>query len=169
MSSYDISTRINENKIKNNEIMRKSIFTLMGVVMTTVAAVAATFVDNDKQIKYEALPTKARAFITEFFPNEQVAYAIEDKEHAHTEYEVVMANGTKIDFDDKGVWQDVECRGGVVPGAIVPQKIADYIAKKYPESKVVEISKEHNAWEVTLGGGLELKFDHECRFVGIDN
>ena len=169
MSSYDISIRIIENKIKNNEIMRKSIFTLMGVVMTTVAAVAATFADNDKQIKYEALPAKARAFITEFFPNEQVAYAIEDKEHAHTEYEVVMASGMKIEFDNKGEWIEVDCKYTSVPEAIVPSKIGDYVKKNYPASKILEISKEYNGWEVTITGGVELTFDNAYRLTEVDD
>ena len=149
--------------------MKKAIFTLLGIVLATASVVAATLGDNDRVIKYEELPAKARTFINDHFPNDAASTVWEDKELSHTEYKVVLASGTKIDFDDKGEWQDVECRSGVVPGAIVPQKIADYIVKKYPESKVVEISKEHNAWEVTLGGGLDLKFDHEYRFVGIDN
>ena len=151
-------------------IMKKLIIAVVGI-MATVALSAATINmrGNDYPIKFAELPAQAQEFVNEFFGKEEVSHVIKDVEFVGNEYKVVFVSGTKIDFDDKGVWQDVECRGGVVPGAIVPQKIADYIARKYPESKVVEISKEHNAWEVTLGGGLELKFDHECRFVGIEN
>lgn len=149
--------------------MKKSIFTLLGIILATASVVAATFVDDDRAIKYEQLPAKARKFIASHFPNEQPSYTFEDRDFAHTEYKVMLESGAKIEFDGNGEWSDVECRGGAVPAAIVPAKIADYVAKKYPSSNIVEISKDHNDWEVRLSGGLELTFDRNYRLVDIDD
>jgi hypothetical protein len=81
----------------------------------------------------------------------------------------MLESGVKIEFDGDGQWNDVECRGGAVPAAIVPQKIADYVAKKYPANKIVEISRDHNDWEVKLNGGLELTFNRDYRLVDVDD
>jgi hypothetical protein len=149
--------------------MRKSILTLLGVILATASVMAAAFVDDDRAIKYEQLPAKARNFVATHFPNEQPSYTFKEKDFANTEYKLVLESGVRIEFDGTGEWNDVECRGGVVPAAIVPAKIADYVAKKYPSSNIVEISKDHNDWEVRLSGGLELTFDRNYRLVDVDD
>jgi hypothetical protein len=153
------------------KIMKKSIFTLLGIVLATVSVMAASFTltDDDRAIKYEQLPAKARTFIKEHFPNEQPAYTTEDRELTHSEYKVVMASGMKIDFDNKGEWIEVDCKYTSVPEAIVPAKIGDYVKKNYPASKIVEITREYNGWEVTLTGGVELTFNNSYHLTEIDD
>jgi hypothetical protein len=43
------------------------------------------------------------------------------------------------------------------------------VAKKYPANKIVEISRDHNDWEVKLNGGLELTFNRDYRLVDVDD
>jgi hypothetical protein len=151
--------------------MKKSIFTLLGIVLATASVLAAsfTFIDDDRVIRYEELPAKARTFIKEHFPNEQPSYTSEDRELTHTEYKVVMASGMKIEFDNKGEWIEVDCKYTSVPEAIVPAKIGDYVKKNYPSSKIVEIKKQYNGWEVNISGGLELTFDKTYRLTEVDD
>ena len=149
--------------------MKKSIFTLLGIILATASVVAATFVDDDRAIKYEQLPAKARKFIASHFPNEQPSYTFEDRDLAHTEYKVMLENGAKIEFDGNGEWSDVECRGGAVPAAIVPAKIADYVAKHHASSTIVEISKDRYEWDVKLNNGIELEFNSDYRLVDVDD
>lgn len=47
-------------------------------------------------------------------------------------YEVKLADGTKIDFDARGEWTDVERPGGVVPDGLIPQPILKFVAANYP-------------------------------------
>lgn len=155
-------------RIKKNWTMRKSIFTLVGIVMATASVMASTVSDKDRAIRYEELPADARTFIKHHYPNEQPTYMWEDKDHNHTEYKVVMANGVKLEFDERGNWTEVDTPNAMVPADIVPKKIADYVAKKYPANKIVEISKERNEWEVKLNNGAELEFDHEYHLVKVD-
>lgn len=149
--------------------MRKSIIALLGAVMATATLMAAPLTDDDRAIKYEELPAKARTFIANHFPNVQPSYTFEDRDYARTEYKVMLESGVKIEFDGAGEWIDVECRGGIVPADIVPKKIADYVAKRYPSDNIVEISKDGNDWEVKLNGGLELTFDRNYRLVDVDD
>ena len=149
--------------------MKKSIMTLMGVIMATVGVMAASFTDDDRAIKYDELPAAARSFIKQYFPNEQPTYTFEDRDVAHTEYKVVMASGTKLEFNDKGEWRDVECRGCAVPAALVPAEIADYVAKHYASCAIAEISKGRHEWDVKLNNGVELEFSSDFRLVEVDD
>lgn len=140
----------------------------MSIILTAMGAMA--MIDNDERaIKYEELPAEARSFIAKHFPNEQPSYTIEDREFTHTEYKVVMASGVKIEFDGDGKWTEVDCRYTKVPEAIVPKKIADYVKANYPTSKIFEITKERNEWEVKITGGLELTFDSALNLIDIDD
>ena len=156
-------------RIKKIETMRKSIFTLVGVVMATASVMASTIMDNDRAIKYDDLPADARAFIKHHYPNEKPTYMWEDKEHSHTEYKVVMASGVKLEFDDRGSWTEIESPNAMVPADVVPKKIADYVAKHYPATQIVEISKERNEWDVKLNNGTELEFNNEFHIIDVDN
>jgi hypothetical protein len=43
------------------------------------------------------------------------------------------------------------------------------VAKKYASTKVVELKREHNEWEVKLSNGLELTFDKQFKLIDIDD
>ena len=151
--------------------MRKLILTLVGIVLTAVGVLAASlhFMDEERVIKYDELPLKARNFIKEHFPNEQPSNIMEDRELSHTEYMVAMASGMKIEFDADGQWTEVDCRYTSVPRDVVPDKITEYIKKHHPAGKVVEIQRDKNKWEVKLNSGLELTFDSSFRLIEIDD
>ena len=162
--------KVNGKKLKER-IMRKSILTLAGIVLTAVGVFAASshIMDDERVIKYDELPLKARNFIKEHFPNEQPVNVMEDKEFTHTEYMVAMASGTKIDFNADGEWTEVDCRERSVPKGVVPDKIDEYIKRHHPAGMVVEIQRERNKWEVKLNSGLELTFDSSYRLTEIDD
>ena len=82
---------------------------------------------------------------------------------------MAFVGGTKLEFDSKGKWTNVECKGGVVPAGIVPAKIADYVKQRYAKSNIVEIKRDTREWEVKLSNGLELTFNSKFRVVDIDD
>ena len=51
----------------------------------------------------------------------------------------------------------------------MPKKIADYVAKHYATSVIVEISRGRNEWDVKLNNGVELEFNRDYRLVDVDN
>lgn len=159
------------NSLKLFKTMRKLTVIIAATLFAMSTAVASAFsiYDDERTIRYDQLPEAARHFISKHFPTEQPSYTIEDKELTHSEYTVVMSSGTKIEFDHKGEWTDVDCRNASVPESVVPSKIANYVSRHYPSSHIYEISKERNGWEVQLTGGLELMFDNNYRLVKVDD
>ena len=84
------------------------------------------------------------------------------------DYEVYLANGTKVEFTLQGDWKEVRCAGGV-PAAIVPAAISKYVKTNYANAAIVKIDKKYSGYEVELNNGLELKFDTKGKFLAIDD
>ena len=153
-------------------IMRKITLLLAALMVVALAqpAAANTIYDNDeRQIEFKELPDKAQQFIKKHFAKEELSLVLLDTGLVSNEYEVVLANGTKIEFKGDGEWKDIDCRGGEVPAALVPKKIADYVTKKYSSATITELKREHREWEVKLSNGLELTFDNAYRLTEIDD
>lgn len=151
--------------------MRTLALILSATFITLSAAVAASWDlrDNERPIRYEELPAAAQSFIKSHFAKEEVSYAILDKGIFFDEYSVVLANGDKLDFDNKGHWTEVKCRYSAVPNDIVPRQISDYVKQYNPSAKIVEIKRDRNEWEVKLSGGLEYKFNSSFSLVEVDD
>lgn len=145
--------------------MKKLILT----VTLLLAAFGVACADVDRPITIDQLPQKAQHFLQTHFAQVKVSFAKEDAELFSTEYEVLLADGAKIEFDGDGDWQSVDCRFGVVPVAILPQPIAAYVAQNFPDAKVTKIEIERGEYEVSLSNRLEITFNKSFRVIDIDD
>ena len=146
--------------------MKKILLTLVAIFS---AGVFSAMADNDKVINKNQLPAPAQQFINEHFAGIEITYAKEEWDFLKQSYEVRFANGAKIEFTGKGIWDEVECRFGEVPAAIIPQAIKEYVDKNYPGVKIIYIEKHRNDFEVKLSNRLELKFDKDFNIYDIDD
>ena len=116
------------------------------------------------------LPQAAQQFISRHFPKVKVNHIkIDDKSFGRTEYDVVLDNGTQIDFNSKGEWRDVECGYRAVPDEIVMPEIRKYVAANYSNAKIVTIEKDDGNYNIQLNSGLELEFNRAGQFLRIDD
>ena len=115
------------------------------------------------------MPTPAQQFIDKHFAGVGITYAKEESNIFFNTFEVKLADGTKIEFTNKGYWEEVDCRFGEVPAAIVPAAIMEYIKKNFAGEKVLMIEKDRNDYEVKLSNRLELKFDKDFNIYDIDD
>ena len=145
--------------------MKKIIFVLASIMMTAGIASA----DNDRIIAFDQLPTKAREFVKQYFPSEKVSYVKEESDFMELSYEVVFAQGTKVEFSGQGEWKEVDCRYSTLNEKLVPAQIRDYVSKNFPDTKFVKIEKGYRGYEVKLTNRLELTFDAEYHLVDIDD
>ena len=146
--------------------MKKILLTLVAIFSIGIFSAMA---DNDRVINKSQLPAPAQQFLNEHFAGVDLTYAKEERDIFKHSYEVRLADGTKIEFTSKGEWDEVECRFGEVPAAIVPQAIKEYIEKNYAGAKVIYIEKDRNDYEVKLSNRLELKFDKDFNIYDIDD
>lgn len=132
-------------------------------------AAQAAQADDDRPIEVSQLPKQAQEFIVKHFSDDRVSYAKMERDLFDTKYEVIMVSGTKIEFARNGEWKEVSTRYSAVPDALVPEKIASFVAERHAGAKIVKIERDKRDWEVKLGDGIKLKFDLRFNFIGWDD
>lgn len=135
-----------------------------------VAALAITpSMAEDVAIKADRLPDAAQKFLKTHFAQNSVVVATHDKDITDNDYTVMLDNGIKIEFDATGKWESVKSRSGKMPAGVVPVKIQGYITEHYPTSGVEKIERKRYGYEVELTNDLDLRFDLNGKFVGLDD
>lgn len=145
----------------------KKIMFLLTLVFSLCVVNAFGF--NDKVIGKNQLPAQAQSFLNENFANVKISYAKQETDFIERSYEVVLADGTKLEFTKKGNWKEVDCRYSEVPSAIVPAPIKNFINENYSGSRVLKIERDSRGYEVKLSNKLELKFNNDFKIVDIDD
>lgn len=124
---------------------------------------------NDKPIQVTEMPKSAQQFIKNHFANQSIAMAKVETEFMDKNYDVIFTNGDKVEFDKKGKWTKVDCEHSQVPQAIIPMAIQHYVAKNYPDAKVVKIEvTDRKGYEVDLSNGFDIEFDKKMNVRDID-
>ena len=83
-------------------------------------------------------------------------------------YDVVLKNGTKLEFDKKGNLTEIDCKQGTVPTQFIPQAIKNYLKANYAGQSVKKIEMNKNQYEVELTNGLDLTFNKHFQVIDID-
>ena len=145
--------------------MKKSIlFTLAAfciLIMTTGC--------SDRPVLPSQVPAAVQTFVKQNFPNQTISYAEKDLDWFWFKYDVVLADGTKIQFDRNNEWDKVSCQMTSVPQALVPAPIATYCTTNFPGVFITKIDKEHYGYEVELANDMELKFTKEGALMSMDD
>ena len=77
---------------------------------------------------------------------------------------------TEVEFRADGLWSAVDRKYSAVPAAIVPQQIADFVAKmNYPGQFIRKIDRDAYSWEIELSNGLEVEFDLNFNVIDYDD
>ena len=125
--------------------------------------------NNDKPIKFEQLPQASQQFIKKHFANKEISIVVVESGIIEKSYDVIFANGDKVEFDRKGMWTDIDCKHSEVPTAVIPQQITDYVKTAYPGAIIKEYDVDKNSHEVKLSNRLEIKFNRSFQVVEIDD
>ena len=145
--------------------MKKIVFLFISLFAMNFVALAG----NDKPIQVSEMPKAAQLFIKNHFADLSVAMAKVETDFLDKNYDVVFTNGNKVEFDKKGNWTNVDCEHTQVPVAILPEAIRQYVAKNYPDAKVLKIEvTDRKGYDVELSNGFELEFDKRFRLREID-
>lgn len=141
---------------------RLALITLLALSMSTMSFA------QDKKITAAQLPAAAQNFIKQHFKGQTVTSANMNKEMFDTDYETVLSNGIKINFDTNGNWDEIDCKTGV-PAAVIPKSIAAFISANYKGQNIVQIDKKIAGYDLELSSGTELEFDNAGKFLRIDD
>lgn len=145
--------------------MKRLAFLMVSLLLICVNIACA---DNERPIQVTELPANAQQLIKQHFSDRKVLLAKVETEIVSKSYEVFFADGDHIDFDSKGNWTEIECNATVVPAALVPAAISQYVKANYPEQTVKKIEKDRKEYEVKLSNRIELTFDTNFKLIDVD-
>ena len=83
-------------------------------------------------------------------------------------YDVVLKNGTKLEFDKKGNLTEIDCKQETVPAQLIPQAIKEYVKDNYAGQSVKKFEIKRNEYEIELSNGLDLTFNKHFQLIDID-
>lgn len=146
----------------------KTLLKITAIAMLLFAVTNASA--QDKVISFTKLPAKAQTFVKKHFSEKDVVTVKMDTEYLiKKEYEVILKNGSKIEFDNDGEWEKVEMKETAVPTQLVPAPISQYVHKSFPNTFVKEVKRGKNGYEVEISNGLDLEFSKQGEFIRIDD
>lgn len=116
------------------------------------------------------LPTGARVTLDKNFKAKVSVVKIEKTLGRVDDYEVVLTDGTEVEFDRNGNWKNVETSSSKsVPASIIPVGIREHCKKYHSSARIVGIERNRGGYEVELSTGIEIKFNKEGKFVRYDD
>ncbi len=125
---------------------------------------------SDKPVAPAQLPGAITNFIQQNFPDQAITFAQKDLEITGWQYDVVLADGTQIEFDTDQMWDKIQSpMTKPVPAALIPAPIMTYLQGNYPAVMVLKIDKDNTDYEVELANGLELKFNQAGALMEMDD
>lgn len=139
-------------------------FSQLLIAVLAIAMCACS--DDDKPISSTDLPADARSFVEKYYPSLTIIYAEKDSKHSSTTYDILLSDGTEVEFDSDGRWLDINAPyGKAVPAALVPQPIADFVALTFPDQLINEFSRESYGFKAELTNDIGLEFSHDYIFL----
>jgi|SRR5690606_28894559 len=123
---------------------------------------------QETRIESSALPKEASSFLTQHFGDNTIRRAVKDTEGSRHTFEVRLTDGTEIEFNSDGSWHEIDGNGKVVPASLIPNAIADYTTRNYPQAKITKIERSSRRIDIDLDNGTELEFDSNGKFLRID-
>lgn len=143
---------------------------ILAIAALTMAVTFVAKADNDKPIRFENLPESSRKFILTHFKDIKISFIKEESDFfIWKSYDVFFVDGSKIEFDKKGNWEEVECVKSEIPSAIIPTPISAYTSQHHPEMKIIKISRNNKGYEIKLNNGIEIDFDKKFNMIKYDN
>lgn len=143
-------------------------FSILATLLLLLTAIA--YAGNDRITKdVSVLPASGRQFLSEHFASIPVSHIKIEKELMRVDsYDVILTDGTKVEFNRNGKWEEVKRNKAAIPTAIIPVSIRKYVKQHYPKAKIIGISRDSRDYEIDLNNQLELKFDLKGKFIKID-
>lgn len=135
---------------------------IFGFIFTTNAFAQQPMLNPDQ------LPNQITQYIQKHFPDSQIVAAQkEDEIFSPVEYEVWLNNGTQIDFE-KTTMVNIESNAKL-PASVIPNNIAEYVNSNFSSTFIVSFELDNGKQGIELNNGMELIFDDQGNFLGMDD
>lgn len=113
------------------------------IVKALFLGAACTYLVGCNNVDSSQLPREANQFITEHFSQTPVTQVIDTI--TQMGYTAILENGTVIEFDETGDWEEVNFKKNGAPQSLIsslPEGIASHLSENYPEASIKKITKK---------------------------
>jgi hypothetical protein len=135
------------------------------IILITLLLGFTFSVNAQKKIKVTELPVSSQDFLKKYFNHTEVEIAKKDAEHGEKGYEVILKDGTEVEFWKDGSYREVDGEDKPIPTEYIPSEIKDYVAKNYPNEKITHIDYGHKDLDVDLTNNIDLEFTKEGKIL----
>lgn len=149
-------------------MMRRTLKNMLFAMGCMLLSSTMACADNSKPLQKRDLPATVQTLLATHFNQQRIAHASRETGIGDNDYDVVLQNGTKLEFDEKGNWTEIDCKRGKVPAALIPQKIRAHVQNTYPGQYITKIERQRKCYEVELSSGIELTFSKQFKLVDVD-
>ncbi len=146
-------------------IFKIKIMITIKILSATALLLVASLSTAQQKNNAAQLPQKAKDFVSQHFAKTTIQSTSSEIEHNRTEFEVKLANGVEIEFDDKGNWHSVDGNNNDIPTDFIDSKIVSYVKTNFPNDAITQVDIDPNDIEVELKSDTELKFDRKGNFI----
>lgn len=124
---------------------------------------------SDRPVGITALPQPIQEFVKQTFPDQAISYVERDLSVTGWEYDIILADGTELNFDADNTWDKIDCKIRPVPQQLVPEGITTHVQQNFGGVAIVKIDKEAYGYEVELDNDLELRFTPQGTLINVDD
>lgn len=135
------------------------------IILIALSLGFAISANAQKKIEPPELPQAAQAFLKEHFSHTYIDIAKKDSEDGEKGYEVILKDGTEVEFWKDGTYREVDGKNKPIPTKFIPMSITDYVAKNYPKEKITHIDYGHKNIDVDLTNDIDLEFTKDGKFL----
>ncbi|WP_107038651.1 PepSY-like domain-containing protein [Brumimicrobium mesophilum] len=136
-------------------------------IITTALGIIVLRSKKVKLVYLDQLPSFIHEFVKLHFSTRRILKAVQHRKLFNGTYEVLLDGEIRLAFNKRG--QLIEIEGNSkLPNSVIPSKILDFIAINYPDNVIIEWELEKKYQEIELDSGLELIFDLNGEFLGLD-
>lgn len=139
------------------------------IVLTCVLGTMSLAKADDRPVTVDQLPQAARTFLNVNFPDDKISFATKDDDLIRPDYQVVLANGVMVKFNNAGDLEEIESRGKEIPDGIIPIQIVEMVKGHYPDVMITGYEVGRRTYEVKLSNRIELKLDRNFNVIEIDD
>lgn len=134
------------------------------IIIAYLMLMSSFFMNAQQKVQVRTLPKEGTEFVATHFKDQKIKSIFKvpvDKKH---KYEVTLDNGTEIELNDRGRWQEVEGNNNSIPFGYLKPATVTYIKTTYGNRKVVEVENGARFIIVKLDDGMKLQFETEGKF-----
>ncbi|WP_264550976.1 PepSY-like domain-containing protein [Flavobacterium sp. N2038] len=134
-------------------------------IFTGLIFILTLSVTAQKKIEISELPKESQQFLKQYFSHTSVDIAKKDAEHGEKGYEVILKDGTEVEFWKDGSYREVDGEDKPIPTGFISKEVKEYVSKHYPNEKITHIDYGHKDLDVDLTNNIDLEFTKDGKIL----